>query len=79
VAELLLDDLGVDAGLERQRRHRVPSDVEPDLRDAGALLRVLEHLGEPMRVLLDASFIDEDGPAGVHAGHEAESFTSSRT
>jgi hypothetical protein len=79
VAELLLDDLGVDAGFERQRRPRVPSVVEPDLRDAGALHRVLDHLGEPMRVLLDASFIDEDVPAVVHAGHEAESFTSSRT
>jgi hypothetical protein len=59
VPELLLHHLRVNAGFECERRHRVPGVVESDLRYAGALHGVFEHLGEAVRVVLDTRLVDE--------------------
>ena len=62
MAELLLDDLRVDAGFEGERGHRVAGVVEPDPRHASPLHRVFEHLREAVRVVLGAGLVDEHVP-----------------
>ena len=61
---MLLDDLRVDAGLQRQRRHRVAEILEANGRHVGALAGTDEHRVDALRVVRLAQLVDEH-TAGV--------------